>query len=661
MDVNELINQALELISAGKNDKARGLIKQALDIDPEDVRAWALMVQVSKNPEEEISAIRAVLRLKPDDQWAQRYLAELVDKEAIKRVMDLIELDKKKQALYLLDQIIGRSPNNPDAWVLKARLAGNREKAIEALEHVLRLRPDDERSRQYLTRLLSEQRARQRTQEEDQTGEPEKKEKRKGFFQPRTERKMPSSDLIMGLMGAVLLLSLVCLVVVYPMLPCDQRILGDLWLACCDDSCVEISEVGCMDLIDRALTVSDIGCQQIGSNEICYGNDDIDATIIPIYEGQFDIAGDVIPIEGVQKFYTLPLDEDNNRWGVAVLKVQANMVGTNPGQNVTFLVFGDTDVDNTSGDMSAFYFTTGITGVTCNQESIDGILIETPDGSEITLQANGVNILLKGDALLEAQPGEEMTVSMLKGSANVRAEGVEQEVSAGYKVSVPLNEEGKPVGGPSKPEPSTPGCLITGVGCPAKTPTPVDTSIPTNTPVPVTPGQPTNTSVPLSTNTSAPLPTKTSPPGATNTSPPGATNTSPPPATNTPPPPPPTATNTPVTGSCSDITVSPGGSGGQFNITNNYSSAIVITEITLSWPVDPNGRWKHTLLDGQNIQSGNFDTSPASDVLVTDASRRTIQVGVTKTIEFGFQNPPASTGYSVTITFDVGCSKTRSQ
>jgi hypothetical protein len=429
-------------------------------------------------------------------------------------------------------------------------------------------------------------------------------------------------------------------------------------LDCCGDGCDDggTTIADCEDLIDRALFVSDIGCQQIGSNEICYGNNDIDATVRPIFSGQFDVAGDVIPIEGVQSLYTSPLDEVNDLWGVAVLKLQANLVGTNPGQNVTFLVFGDTAVDNTSGDMSAFYFTTGISGITCNQVPIDGIFIETPDGSEITFQANGVDILLRGDAILEAKPSEEMTVSMLTGSANVRAEGEEQEVSAGNEVSVPLNEEGKPDGPPTEPEPlsSTQGCLIAGVGCPA-TPTPVDPGLPpTYTPVPVESGEPTNTSVPLPpTNTSAPIPTDMSPPGATNTSPP--------PATNTPPPPPPTDTPVPP-GSCSDIIVSAGGSGGVFNITNNYGSNIFITEITLSWPVDDNGRWQHTYLDGQNIQSKNQNTSPATDVLVTDPSRRTIQVGTTRVIEFGFQqSPPASTGYSVTIKFDVECSRSGSQ
>jgi hypothetical protein len=66
------------------------------------------------------------------------------------------------------------------------------------------------------------------------------------------------------------------------------------------------------------------------------------------------------------------------------------------------MVFGDTSVDNVSGDMSAFYFATGFAGVRCSQVPFDGLLIEMPDGSGISFQANGVDFMLQGDAILQA-------------------------------------------------------------------------------------------------------------------------------------------------------------------------------------------------------------------------------------------------------------------
>jgi hypothetical protein len=48
-------------------------------------------------------------------------------------------------------------------------------------------------------------------------------------------------------------------------------------------------------------------------------------------------------------------------------------------------------------------------------------------------------------------------------------------------------------------------------------------------------------------------------------------------------------------------------------------------------------------------------------VLGASVSKRTIPGGATWDLVFEFTNPPASTGYTVEITFDVGCLKSSSQ
>ena len=52
-------------------------------------------------------------------------------------------------------------------------------------------------------------------------------------------------------------------------------------------------------------------------------------------------------------------------WGIAVLKAQANLPDALPGQNVTFLLFGDTTVDNPSPDMHAVTVSTRIGTTNC--------------------------------------------------------------------------------------------------------------------------------------------------------------------------------------------------------------------------------------------------------------------------------------------------------
>ena len=118
----------------------------------------------------------------------------------------------------------------------------------------------------------------------------------------------------------------------------------------------------------------------------------------------------------------------DEEWGVAVFKLQATLPRTVPGQNVTFLLFGNTSLENASGDMQAIYFSTGFGTITCDAVPFDGILIRTPDGGGITFQANGTGFTLDGSTatILEAQPDGEMTVSVLDGRAVVTADGQEQ-------------------------------------------------------------------------------------------------------------------------------------------------------------------------------------------------------------------------------------------
>ena len=666
----KFILRALDLIDEGRNDHARVLIKQALESNPNNSQAWALLVQVAESQEEKVNAARQVLRLKPDDEMAQQYVTSMVDQEALRRVVDLIKLDRKKQANFLLEQVLERNQDDPDAWTLKARVAENREEAIHALEQVLRLNPDDEQAEQYLTRLHSEL-AQKGTQPEKVT-ETEEEKQDEGAVELFGQRL--SQGAVIGIIGAILLLFTVCLVVVVPLLSGEE----------------ELESISCEEIIDLALQVSDEGCETIGSNQVCYGNEKITADLSLEYEGRFNIVGDTIPIEGLQVLSASPLDMENNFWGVAVMKLKANLPGTVPGQNVTFMVFGDTEVDNDSGDMSAFYFSTGFSGITCSEVPFDGLLIEMDEGVGIRFQANGVDFLLEGDAVLQAKPGEEMTVSMIDGTGKVYANGQERELSPGTYVEVPMDEDLNPTGPPTEPQPLgevdiTMGCQLLGIGCPEETAVaglpstwtpkpfglstytsePIDPSIPTYTPKPVGPGTPVNTSVPLPTNTSKPRP-PTSPPGGPTdppppTSPPGGPTDPPPPTDPPSPTDPPPPTNTPIPISCSSISVSPGSSGWIFRITNNNSSPIVITQVYLAWPDGVNGAWGKTWVEGKNIHSIPNSSSPATMVSTSNIGWRTIPGGATWIMEFGFTNDPAASGYNVTVTFDVGCPKSSSQ
>ncbi|MCI0710935.1 MAG: hypothetical protein L0154_12305, partial [Chloroflexi bacterium] len=93
----------------------------------------------------------------------------------------------------------------------------------------------------------------------------------------------------------------------------------------------------CPDLVQSALESLDRVCQITGRNEICYGNTRVALTGYSDEILTFDAPGDVEALAHVESVEVSAMLEPDV-WGIAVMKVQANLPGTLPGQNVTFLL-----------------------------------------------------------------------------------------------------------------------------------------------------------------------------------------------------------------------------------------------------------------------------------------------------------------------------------
>lgn len=103
----------------------------------------------------------------------------------------------------------------------------------------------------------------------------------------------------------------------------------------------------CSVLTQQALAASSQFCSSLGRNQVCYGNNQIEASgwdgvALP----EFSEPGNLASVFDLSQLVTAPLDTVSNTWGVAVLSLQANLPETLPGQNVTFVVFGNTQLDN---------------------------------------------------------------------------------------------------------------------------------------------------------------------------------------------------------------------------------------------------------------------------------------------------------------------------
>jgi Bacterial SH3 domain len=105
------------------------------------------------------------------------------------------------------------------------------------------------------------------------------------------------------------------------------------------------AQTDCPSIVKAALSAADSSCSTTGRNQACYGN--ITLSAVP-REGaadfQFSHPGDKVDVIGLQSLQLSSMDENAGQWGVAVMRLQANLPDTLPGQNVTFLLFGDVSV-----------------------------------------------------------------------------------------------------------------------------------------------------------------------------------------------------------------------------------------------------------------------------------------------------------------------------
>src|SRR4029079_2373272 len=88
-------------------------------------------------------------------------------------------------------------------------------------------------------------------------------------------------------------------------------------------------------------------CADLEHNSACYGFNKLTASFNQSVDPNFFTRpSDRSDLATLQTIQTAPLDWGLGQWGIAVMNVQANVPDTLPGQAVTFLLMGDTQVEN---------------------------------------------------------------------------------------------------------------------------------------------------------------------------------------------------------------------------------------------------------------------------------------------------------------------------
>ncbi len=146
----------------------------------------------------------------------------------------------------------------------------------------------------------------------------------------------------------------------------------------------------CGTLVRDALSATEMICQGTGRNEACYGHVAIDAQPqrgVDVSSFQFSTVGDRVNVARLKSLRLSPMNAVDGTWGVALLKLQADIPATLTTQNVDLLLFGDVSIQNVVEQPTLMDVELGGIG-NVNVRSIpasNGYVLQTlPSGSMVT-------------------------------------------------------------------------------------------------------------------------------------------------------------------------------------------------------------------------------------------------------------------------------------
>jgi hypothetical protein len=101
----------------------------------------------------------------------------------------------------------------------------------------------------------------------------------------------------------------------------------------------------CSALALEAMNQSATNCDGLSTNIACYGYNRVSVLFNrDVPEDLFSKPADRADLPDLQSIETSAYDQASDFWGVAVMKLQANIPNTLPGQSVTFILMGETQV-----------------------------------------------------------------------------------------------------------------------------------------------------------------------------------------------------------------------------------------------------------------------------------------------------------------------------
>lgn len=208
----------------------------------------------------------------------------------------------------------------------------------------------------------------------------------------------------------------------------------------------------CPEMVKRSLQQVQTACATVPRNNLCFGSSNASVQLIDSSKTvRFEKPGDTVPLADLKQITVNPYDAATNTWGAALMRLQANLPDTAPGQAVTMLLMGDVSFGPDGKAVAAgkganaFYFKTGSGTPACKGMPASGILLESPQGKQrVQLTLNGVQLDIGSKVFIEinrTRPQARMKVYTLKGLVRVTNNGKTVSADDNDAVAIPVSDD----------------------------------------------------------------------------------------------------------------------------------------------------------------------------------------------------------------------------
>ncbi len=149
VDVTPLLREALASARSGDTARSHKLFRQVTALDPSNEAAWLWFANTASDPAESVRGLRAALQLNPNNAAAAGALPQALLRAGVAAA----KAKDRARAAQLLADATALDPRNEAAWLWRAGVCDEPETALEYLERVLKINPNNVQAREGAAKL----------------------------------------------------------------------------------------------------------------------------------------------------------------------------------------------------------------------------------------------------------------------------------------------------------------------------------------------------------------------------------------------------------------------------------------------------------------------------------------------------------------------------